>query len=127
MRSGWLLAVLVLLLACKKYEDPKKIGEACTDTKQCEEPLKCSKGLKATAVCVKACGPSKADEITQKREGSDYVAPDYTCPQGWECSAILESRYRNTETGEEGKSFGGMHDQAICVPTGWKPAAEPAK
>jgi hypothetical protein len=122
MLRGWLVA-LVLVAGCKKYDEPKKIGESCKDDKDCAEPFVCREGLKATAVCVKPCGPSKIDEIQQRK--GDEVAPDYTCPQGWECNAMLHSRYKNLETGEEGSSFGGLHDQPICVPTGWKPQDKP--
>jgi hypothetical protein len=118
-RGSWILGLaLVLAIGCKKYDEPNKIGEACKDDKECEEPLVCREGLRASAACVKPCGPRNIET----QINADQTGKDYTCPQGWECTAVLERRYRNLETGEQGSSFGGWHDQPICVPAGWKPA-----
>lgn len=113
---------LVLATACKTYEEPKKLDQACKTDKDCEEPLVCRDGLRATRVCVKICG---ANKFGTDPSHLGIGQPDNSCPAGWECAAMLEQRLVDKQTKEDkGAAWGGMGDQPICVPKGWTPTAK---
>src|SRR5690349_3688739 len=97
MSCLWVLA-LVLATGCKAYVEPKKLDQACKTDKDCEEPLICREGLRATAVCVKTCGTNKAGT-----DPSHYgiEEPDTSCPTGWECGGMLKQRLVDKDTKED--------------------------
>jgi len=110
------IVVLALaLVACKKYESPARLDEACKVDRDCEEPLFCMEGFRAKPVCMKSCGPTKI-QIGRNE------AVDTSCPAGWQCSATVVSRLVDGAGNDQGSAFGGLTDRPICVPDGWTPA-----
>jgi hypothetical protein len=115
----WVLVVaLVATSACKRYVEPGAIGEECKQDRDCADALVCTKGIHAEQECMKPCGPT----AMQASAPSPYDDPDQTCPAGWECKATLVYEYVDGH-GQRQSSAGGLRDQRVCIPIGWRPTA----